>query len=126
MLVTFTERSIELLCVQWCMPYTDPSWRADAQLCITHARVAGSLKGCCVCCAVCVVCCLQGAAGLAWAAYGAATLPSKPAAANQQDQQQQQPAAADKQQQQGWRLPQLSAASWQQLGVLCYAHAVMG
>uniref|UniRef100_A0A383WD31 Major facilitator superfamily (MFS) profile domain-containing protein n=1 Tax=Tetradesmus obliquus TaxID=3088 RepID=A0A383WD31_TETOB len=73
-----------------------------------------------------------GTAGLAWAAYGAATLPSKPADANQQEQQQQelqQPAAVEKQpqpQQQGWRLPQLSAASWQQLAVLCYAHAVMG
>jgi hypothetical protein len=69
---------------------------------------------------------------MAWAAYGAATLPSKPAGdkkqqqqQRQQNQQQQQPAATEKQQQ-GWRLPQLSAASWQQLGVLCYAHAVMG
>jgi hypothetical protein len=75
-------------------------------------------------------CLLQGVAGMAWAAYGAATLPSKTCDKQQQQQQQEQPAAVDKQQQQqqqqGWRLPQLSAASWQQLGVLCYAHAVMG
>jgi hypothetical protein len=63
---------------------------------------------------------------MAWAAYGAATLPSKSAGDKQQQQQEQPPAVDKQQQQQGWRLPQLSAVSWQQLGVLCYAHAVMG
>lgn len=69
--------------------------------------------------------CMQGAVGMAWAAYGAATLPRKKAETQQQAEQQAEQ-QQQQQQQQGVRLPQLSGSSWQQIGVLCYAHAVMG